>query len=404
MSQERTAGIEPRRDQAGPIRPADRFLVFGAPLIGPEEKAAMLDCLETGWIGTGPKVHAFENEFRAYIGVEHAAALHSCTAALHLSLLAAGIGPGDEVITTPLTFCATVNTIVHAGGTPVLADVNPASQNIDPAAVEARITPRTRAIIPVHFAGRACEMDRLLEIVRRHGLIMIEDCAHSIETTYRGRHTGTFGQMGCFSFYATKNLTTGEGGMVTTADKALADRIRVLGLHGLSRDAWKRFSADGYRHYECIETGFKYNMMDLQAALGLHQLRRIETNWVRRQQVWERYQEAFADLPLGLPAPVEPDTRHAYHLYTVLVEADRAGISRDEFLSAMTKENIGVGVHYRSVPTHPVYRERFGWRPEEWPISHRIGEATVSLPLTAKLTDADVDDVIRAVRKVLRVD
>ena len=403
MTQDVRAG-GPKPDADEPVRPANRFLIFGAPLIGPEEKAAVLDCLETGWIGTGPKVQQFESEFRSYIGTDHAVALHSCTAGLHLSLLAAGVGPGDEVITTPLTFCATVNTIVHAGGTPVLADVSPETMNIDPDLVEARITPRTKAIVPVHFAGRACDMDRLIAIAEKHGLVMIEDCAHSIETTYRGQKTGTFGQMGCFSFYATKNLTTGEGGMVTTGDKRLADRLRILGLHGLSRDAWKRFSSEGYKHYETVETGFKYNMMDLQAALGIHQLRRIEANWVRREAIWARYQDELAELPLGLPAAVEAETRHAYHLYTVMVDSAKAGISRDDFLTAMTKENIGVGVHYRSIPTHPVYRELYGWRAEEWPMAHRIGEETVSLPVTAKLSDDDVSDVIRAVRKVLRVD
>ncbi|HEV8613359.1 MAG TPA: DegT/DnrJ/EryC1/StrS family aminotransferase [Gemmatimonadales bacterium] len=389
------------KKQLHPVRTADDFLIFGAPLIGPEEKAEVMDCLDTGWIGTGPKVAQFESEFQAYIGAEHAVAVHSCTAALHLSMLAAGVGPGDEVITTPLTFVATVNTIIHAGATPVLADVDPHSFNLDPAQTSLRVTGRTRAIIPVHFAGRPCDMVALGAIAKSHDLLVIEDCAHSIETTLDRRHAGTFGKLGCFSFYSTKNLTTGEGGMVTTADEALAARLRVLALHGLSRDAWKRFSAEGYQHYHAVEVGFKYNMMDLQAALGLHQLRRLETNWLRRREIWKTYQEAFAELPLVLPAPPADNTRHAYHLYTILVDPERAGITRDEFLAAMTRENIGVGVHYQSVPMHPVYRERFGWRPEDYPESHRIGEQTVSLPLSAKLNDRDVEDVIRAVRRVL---
>jgi len=387
-----------------PVRSPDNFLIFGAPLIGEEEKAAVLDCLNTGWIGTGPKVRRFEQEFGEYIGIEHARALNSCTAALHLSLLATGIGPGDEVITTALTFCATVNTILHAGARPVLVDVDPATQNIDPAAVEAALTPRTRAIIPVHFAGRPCDMDGLVNLSRAHDLRIIEDCAHAVETTIRGRHAGTFGDAGCFSFYATKNLTTGEGGMVTTSRADHAERVQVLGLHGLTKDAWKRFSDEGYRHYEAVDAGFKYNMMDLQAALGIQQLRRLESNWLRREEIWNRYQEAFRELPIGVPTPAEADTRHAYHLYTILVDPDRTGITRDELLAAMTRENVGVGVHYRSVPTHPVYRERFGWRPEDYPNAHRIGEQTVSLPLSARLSDADVADVIRAVRRVLRVE
>jgi dTDP-4-amino-4,6-dideoxygalactose transaminase len=386
-----------------PVRAATDFLVFGAPLIGPEEKAAVLDCLETGWIGTGPKVHQFESEFGAYLGARHAVAVHSCTAALHLSMLAAGVGPGDEVITTPLTFCATVNAIIHTGATPVLADVDPQTMNIDPGQVSARVNTDTRAIVPVHFAGRCCDMKALNGVVADRDILLIEDCAHAIETTYEGRHTGTFGAMGCYSFYSTKNLTTGEGGMIVTEDEVLAARLRVLALHGLSRDAWKRFSVEGYQHYQAIETGFKYNMMDLQAALGIHQLRRLESNWARRRQVWERYLDAFATAPLELPVPSEANTRHAYHLFTVLIDPAVAGISRDDFLAAITRENIGVGVHYQSVPVHPVFRERYGWHPEDYPHSHRIGEQTVSLPLSAKLTDRDVNDVIHAVRKVLRV-
>jgi dTDP-4-amino-4,6-dideoxygalactose transaminase len=387
-----------------PIRSAAEFMIFGSPLIGPEEKAEVMDCLDSGWLGTGPKVAKFQGEFREYIGSKHAVAVNSCTAALQLSLLAAGVGPGDEVITTPLTFCATVNAIIHAGATPVLADVDPWTMNIDAAHVVARLTDRTRAMIPVHFAGRPCDMEALGAVARDRQLLVIEDCAHAIETTFAGRHMGTFGRLGCFSFYATKNLTTGEGGMITTDDEALATRLRVLALHGMSGDAWKRFSDEGYRHYQVIEAGFKYNMMDLQAAIGIHQLHRLEANWLRRREIWNAYQQAFAALPLELPAPAAPNTRHGYHLYTVLVDRARAGISRDEFLMAMTRENIGVGVHYRSIPTHPVYRERFGWRAEDYPESYRIGEQTVSLPLSAKLNDRDVQDVIRAVRKALRLD
>ncbi len=329
------------------------------------------------------------------------AAVGSCTAALHLSLLALELEPGDEVITTALTFCATVNAIIHAGATPVLADVDPATMNLDPAAVAAAVTPRTRAVLPVHFAGRPCDMDALGELCGRHGLgSAVEDCAHAIETTYRGRHAGTFGDFGCFSFYVTKNVATGEGGMVVARDEGRAARIKRLALHGMTADAWKRFSDEGYRHYLVREAGFKYNMMDLQAALGLHQLARVEENWRRRAEVWRRYQEGFADLPLDLPAEPEPDTRHAHHLYTVLVDEARAGLGRDAVLEAMTRENIGVGVHYLAIPEHPYYQETYGWRPEEWPEATAIGRRTVSLPLSAKLTDGDVDDVVAALRKV----
>jgi dTDP-4-amino-4,6-dideoxygalactose transaminase len=391
----------PKRDVAAPIRRSEDFLVFGSPLVGGEEKLEVLDCLETGWLGTGPKVARFEREFRDYKQARHAVAVNSCTAALHLSMLAARVGPGDEVITTPLTFCATVNAIIHTGARPVLADVDPVTFNIDPAKVEAKITPRTKAILPVHFAGRPCDMDALTAIAEKHGLAIIEDCAHAIETTYKGKPAGTFGAFGCFSFYATKNLTTGEGGMVVTSEEECAERIKTLALHGMSKDAWRRFSDSGYKHYYVVECGYKYNMMDIQAAIGIHQLRRIDANWRRRQEVWATYQQELRDLPLILPAPPEEGTRHAYHLYTVLVDAERAGITRDQFIAAITAENIGIGVHYQSISVHPYYQERFGWRPEDYPESFRIGQQTVSLPLSPKLTDRDVADVIRAVRKVL---
>ena len=384
------------------MRNRENFLTFGAPLIGEEERKEVLDCLDTGWLGTGPKVARFEHDFRTYKQARFAVAMNSCTAALHLSMLAANIRPGDEVITTPLTFCATVNTIIHAGAQPVLADVNATTFNIDPARVEAQITERTKAIVPVHFAGRPCDMDALSALAERHGLLLIEDCAHAIETTYKGRHAGTFGAFGCFSFYVTKNVATGEGGMVLTPDEAAANRLKMLALHGMTKDAWKRFSDDGYKHYYVAECGFKYNMMDIQAALGIHQLRRVETNWERRREIWEIYQRELQGMPLTLPAPSEEGTRHAYHLFPVLVDPTRAGISRDEFMTAMTAENIGVGVHYQSIPAHPYYRDRFGWRPEDYPNSFSIGQGTVSLPISPKLTDEDVGDVIHAVQKILK--
>jgi len=378
--------------------PSD-FIVFGAPSIEQAEIDEAVRCLESGWIGTGPRVARFEKEFALYKGQPFAAAVSSCTAAMHLSVLAAGIGQGDQVITTPMTFCATVNAIVHAGATPVLADVDPLTMNIDPAEVEARITPQTKAILPVHFAGRAANMDTLTDIATRHGLKIIEDCAHAIETEYHGRKAGTFGDFGCFSFYATKNVTTGEGGMVLTRNEEDLARIKMLALHGMSKDAWKRFSDEGYKHYFVVETGFKYNMMDLQAALGIHQLQRVESNWRRREEIWQQYNKAFAGLPVALPAETEPDTRHAYHLYTILIDEARAGITRDEFLDAMTARDIGVGVHYLSVPEHPVYQDRFGWQPEDYPHAMRTGRQTVSLPLSAGLTDAEVARVIAAVRE-----
>jgi len=389
------------RPAPSPVRVRDTFLVFGQPLIQEAEIAEVADSMRKAWLGTGPKVSQFERDFAAYKGVSQAVALNSCTAALHLSLLALDLKPGDEVVTTPLTFCATVNSILHAGGIPVLADVDAKTMNLDPEEVRRKMGPRVRAILPVHFAGRACEMDALLAIASEWGAAVVEDCAHAIETEYKGRKAGTFGAFGCFSFYSTKNVVTGEGGMVIARDPRQADRIRILGLHGMSKDAWRRFSDQGFKHYDVVAAGFKYNMMDLQAAIGIHQLARVETWWKRREKIWNRYQEAFEELPIGLPAPVEPQTRHAYHLYTILVDQSRAGISRDGFLDAMTAGKIGVGVHYRSIPEHPYYQRALGWQPDDYPRAYSIGQQTVSLPLSPKLTDADVEDVISAVRRVV---
>jgi dTDP-4-amino-4,6-dideoxygalactose transaminase len=384
-----------------PVRPKEKFLVFGSPAIEEAEIEEVVASMRSGWLGTGPKVAQFENDMKAYIGAPNSVAVNSCTAALHLSILAAGIKPGDEVITTALTFCATVNAIIHAGGTPVLADVDANTMNIDSEAVAARITPKTKAILPVHFAGRACNMAALCALAEKNGLKLIEDCAHSIETEYKGRKTGTFGDFGCFSFYVTKNVITGEGGMVVTRGDEDASRIKILALHGMSKDAWKRFSDEGFKHYQVVEAGFKYNMMDIQAAIGIHQLRRVEKNWLRRAEIWRQYNDAFAGLPVGRPAPVEPDTRHAHHLYTLMIAKDKAGVTRDDFLNAMTANNIGVGVHYLSIPEHPFYQQTYGWKPEDYPNATRIGRETISLPITAKMTNDDVADVIEAVRRCI---
>jgi dTDP-4-amino-4,6-dideoxygalactose transaminase len=381
------------------VRSKEKFLIFGSPLIEQAEIDEVVDCLRSAWIGTGPRVAQFEADFAAYKGVKGAVALNSCTAALHLSLLAADLGRDAEVITTPLTFCASVNAIIHAGATPVLADVDPLTLNIDPNEIERRLTPRTRAILPVHFAGRACEMDAIMDIARRRNLKVIEDCAHAIETEYRGHKAGTIGDFGCFSFYSTKNVVTGEGGMVLAKQQQDLDRIKILGLHGMSKDAWKRFGDEGFKHYQVVECGFKYNMMDLQASLGLHQLRRVESCWKKRAQVWERYTAAFSSLPVDLPAAPETGTRHACHLFTVLIDESRTGISRDAFLNRMTENGIGVGVHYLSIPEHPYYQRTFGWAPDEYPHAMTIGRQIASLPISPKLSGADVSDVIEAVRR-----
>lgn len=377
------------------------YLTFGSPSIEQAEIDEVVDCLRSGWLGTGPKVARFEEMFRQYIGSGHAMAVNSCTAGLHLSMIAAGLGAGDEVITTPMTFCATINSIIHTGATPVLVDCDRDTQLIDPQRIEKAITPRTRAIVPVHLCGRPCDMDAIMDLASRYGLAVIEDAAHAIEAVYKGRKVGTIGHLTAFSFYVTKNVVTGEGGMVTTGDNELADKIKVYALHGLSQDAWKRFSDDGYKHYQVVFPGFKYNMMDLQAAIGLHQLSRVTVTLKRRNEIWQAYNRAFADLPLGLPAPDDPDTVHARHLYTLMIDPDRCGITRDEFMERLHRRNIGTGVHYVGVHLHPYYRSLYGYRPEDFPNATWISERTVSIPLSPKLSDADIGDVIESVRMAI---
>lgn len=379
------------------------FLVFGEPAIGEAEIAEVVSCLRSGWIGTGPRVAKFEAAFADYMNVpkEHVAAVNSCTAGLHVSMIASGIGAGDEVITTAMTFCATVNAILHAGATPVLADIDPETFNIDPESVRNAITDKTKAIVPVHFAGRACNMDELKGIAKQHNLLIIEDCAHAIETTINNRHAGTFGDFGCFSFYVTKNVVTAEGGMIITKNDNLISRAKMLSLHGLNKDAWHRFGDKGYRHYYVHEAGYKYNMTDIQASLGIHQLAKVEKNWQRRREIWDRYNEAFSEAGISSPAPVNFNTRHAFHLYTILVGKSTDQPSRDEFLNRMNRLGIGTGVHYLSIAEHPYYQQRFGWKPTSWPEAMTCGRHTVSLPLSAKLTDSDVSRVIDGVRSAL---
>jgi dTDP-4-amino-4,6-dideoxygalactose transaminase len=378
------------------------YIVFGRPSFSQDEIEAVVETLRSGWVGTGPRTKEFEQRFGEYIGCRYAVAAGSCTAALHIAMLSANVGPGDEVITTPLTFAATANAIVHTGATPVLADVSPRTMNIDPAAVQAAITPRTRAILPVHLTGRPCDMDPLLDIARRHKLFVLEDAAHAIETWYHGRKIGTFGNASCFSFYVTKNLTTIEGGMLCTDDQEIADKARILALHGMSADAWARFSDRGYRHYEVMQPGFKYNMTDVQATIGLRQLPKLSAWLERRRQIWSHYDELFAGLPCERPAPEERDTVHARHLYTLLIDPETARITRDQFMAALHERGIGTGVHYRSLHIHRYYRERFGYQPNDYPNAYRIGESTVSIPLSPTLTDGQVDRVAQTVQDVLR--
>ncbi len=378
----------------------DEFLVFGAPQIGEEEIAEVVATLRSGWIGTGPKVGLFEQAFRDYVGAEFAVAVNSCTAALHLSLLVSGVGPGDEVITTPMTFCATANAIAHTGAKPVFADIDRRTLNIDPTRIEAAITPRTRAIVPVHFAGRPCDLVPIRELARRRGLTLIEDAAHAIETRADAGKVGAVGDLTCFSFYVTKNVVTAEGGMITTNRRDWAERLKVYALHGMSHDAWKRYSDEGYKHYAVELAGFKYNMTDIQASLGIHQLRRADRNLCRRAQLWARYDEAFADLPLVTPAPPAPGTLHARHLYTVLVDAAAVGLTRDQFVTRLHRLKIGTGIHYVAVHLQPYYQQTWSYQRGDFPEAEFISDRTLSLPLGMKMTDQDLEDVIEAVRSL----
>jgi len=386
-------------EEAGLTR--KEFLVFGAPLISEDEIEEVAAALRSGWIGTGPRVQEFERRFAEYVGARCAVALNSCTAGLHLALKVLGVGPGDEVVTTPLTWCATANVIVHVGARPVFADVDPRTGNLDPERVEAAVTSKTRAILPVHYAGRACDMDALLDIARRHDLRVVEDAAHAIEATWKGRKVGSIGHVTAFSFYANKNLTTAEGGMATTDDPDLAERIRRLSLHGVSADAWKRFRSDGPAHVEVVEPGYKYNMTDLQAALGLRQLDKIEAYLRRREALWEYYDRALAGLPLILPAPAEPGCRHARHLYAVLVDQERSGIGRDALRAELRRRNIGTGLHYLALHLQPFYRRLLGMKRGDLPNAEYISDRTLSLPLSPRVTQEDAADVVSALHEVL---
>jgi dTDP-4-amino-4,6-dideoxygalactose transaminase len=378
----------------------DEFLIFGSPVIGEEEIAEVVASLRSGWVGTGPKVVRFERLLSDYLGAPQVRCVASCTAALILALEVLGIGPGDEVLVRAMTFVASANAVEHAGATPVLIDSDPRTGLIDLELAEAAITTRTRAIMPVHLAGRPVDMDRLADLRERLGLLVIEDAAHAIGAEWRGRRIGAFGNVAAFSFYVTKNITTIEGGAVVCGSAAIAEEVERLALHGLSLGAWQRFSDSGFRHYEVVRPGYKYNMTDVQASLGLHQLARLDAWIERRAQLWERYDELLAGLPLQTPAPPEPGTRHARHLYQVLVEAG-APLSRDGLLDGLHERRIGTGVHYRGVHLHPYYRDRYGLAPDDFPVATDISERTVSLPLSPKLADPDQDDVVDALRELL---
>jgi dTDP-4-amino-4,6-dideoxygalactose transaminase len=392
-------GLDPSVAERRPPRAA--FLDFAPPLIGEEEIAAVTAALRSGWITTGPETRRFEAEFSDYLAAPGALALNSCTAALHTALVTAGIGPGSEVITTPVTFAATVNVVEQVGARPVLVDVEPDTLNIDPERVAAAITARTSAIIPVHFAGHPAELDPLRELARTHGLLLLEDAAHALPARYHGRPIGSGDTPAAFSFYATKNLTTGEGGMLT-GDPAFLERARVVSLHGMSRDAWNRYGRGGKWHYDVLLPGFKYNMSDMQAALGLCQLRRLAAFQRRRREVVAAYQASFAGDD-AFETPVErAGVEHAWHLYVLRLRPAVLRIDRDRFIDELTRRKIGTSVHFIPVHLHPYYRDRYGYAPDAYPVAHDSYQRMLSLPLYPRLSDGDVADVIEAVHDVAR--
>ncbi len=379
----------------------NRFLTFGSPFISEGEIDEVVDTLRSGWLSTGPKAERFQELFSSYVGSKFACALSSCSAALHLSLIVSGVKPGDEVITTPLTFAATANAIIHVGARPVFVDVEADTMNIDPSLITKKITPKTKAVIPVHFAGRPCRMDEIMDIARRNKLAVIEDASHAIGAEYKGKKIGNIGDLTCFSFYATKNITTAEGGMVTTQSKDWAEKIRILSFSGIDRGPWKRYSQEDIRPSRVLLPGYKYNMTDIQAALGIHQLRKIESFLKLREEVWSRYDDAFKDLPVKVPAAPESNTRHARHLYTLLLDVQGPGIDRDTFRKALYGENIGTGIHFMPLHLEPYYKNTFGYKSGNFPNTEYVAQRTISLPLSAGLNDDDVQDVIKAVFRIL---
>jgi perosamine synthetase len=381
--------------------PLESFLPFHVPDIGDEEIAAVTEVLKSGWLTTGPVVKRFEEEFARYVGAKHAIAVNSCTAALHLALDALDLKEGDEVIVPTMTFAATAEVVLYFKAKPVLADCRRDNQNIDVAHVEKLITPRTRAVIPVHFAGHPVEMDLLSALAKKHGFAIIEDAAHTLPARHQGRMIGTIGDITCFSFYATKTITTGEGGMITTERSDWAERMRMMSLHGISKDAWKRYSSEGSWYYEILRPGYKYNLTDMAAALGIEQLKKCDAFVRTRAKYAALYAQGFSDLPEVLAPSASKDVEHSWHLYVIQLDLDRLRIDRAQFIAKLREANIGTGVHFIPLHMHPYYRDTFGYRPEDLPNAHFLSQRIVSLPIYPKMTEADVRSVIDSIRGVI---
>ena len=387
-----------------PDRSAE-FLPFALPSIGPEEIREVVDTLESGWLTTGPKARRFEEDFAAAVGAGHALAVNSATAGLHLALEALGVGPGDQVVTTPYTFTATAEVVRYLGADPLFVDVDPDTLNLDPEAVRRVVetaSPRPKAMIPVHFAGRACAMDALLAIAREHGMKVVEDAAHAFPASHGGRAIGTIGDATVFSFYVTKTIATGEGGMVTTEDPAVAERIRTMRLHGISRDVFDRYRSEKPNwYYEVVAPGYKYNMPDMAAAVGIQQLAKAEAFRARREAIARRYTEAFAALPVRLPVGPAAGETHAWHLYVLRLTLEELDIGRDRFIERMAEAGIGTSVHFIPLHIQPYWRERYGLAPQDFPRAWDAYQRAVSLPIYPAMSDADVERVVAAVTDIL---
>lgn len=393
------SALEPLAGQGGkPVR--ESFLPFSRPSFGEEEKRELIAALESGWITTGPRVARFEQELSRFVGSAHAVGVDSCTAALHLALTILDLKPGDEVIMSPLTFCSTVNAVIHAGGTPVLADVEPDTLNLDPNAVHDAVGDRTRAVMPVHFGGHPCDMDPIRDLARDRGATVIEDAAHALGAAYRGGAVGTLGDSACFSFYATKNMTTGEGGALVTDNEEAAERVRLLAFHGMDRDAWNRYTSAGSWYYEVLAPGFKYNMTDLDAALGIEQLRRLPGFNQRRRELAGLYDEGLADHPAISTPVTRPDVENVYQLYPIRLRLSELTVDRNRFIQELKSENIGSSVHFIPVHYHPAYRELLDHPRGSLPVSEAAYDSLISLPIYPDMSDADAEDVIAGIRKV----